>query len=263
MLTVLTREVSPTIGNCLLTFMHRQSIDYDQACEQHRNYRAVLQELGLNVISLPGLPDLPDAVFIEDTAVVLDEIAVVCLPAVKDRRPELASVIDVLRQYRSLRFLTPPATLEGGDIVLKGTTIFVGNSSRTNLEGVTQLRQIVEPLGYEVKLVKVSGCLHLSTGASWLGGDTMLVNPNWIDVSGFAGCRIIPVPESEPWGANVVKIGDRLVMPATFVSTQALLQQHGFLTIAVNVSEFLKAEGGVTCMRLMFSHNGNQCLART
>jgi dimethylargininase len=252
MLTVLTREVSPTISNCLLTFMDRQSIDYEQACEQHRNYRGLLQKLGLNVISLPVLSDLPDAVFIEDTAVVLDEVAIVCLPAPESRRLELASVIEVLRQYRPLRFLTPPATLEGGDIVVKGSTVFVGNSSRTNLDGISQLHQIIGPLGYDVRPVKVSGCLHLSTGASWLGRDAILVNPEWVDVTGFRGCEIIPVPESEPWAANVVKIGHWLVLPATFTATRELLEERGFSTISVDVSEFLKAEGGVTCMRLMF-----------
>ena len=268
MLTTVTRGVSPNIGKCQLTFLERRQIDYARACDQHKEYEDVLRALGSQVISLPPETDLPDSVFVEDMAIVLKEVAVVGIPARESRQREVGGVISTLNQYRSLKFLKEPATLEGGDVILDGKTIYVGRSSRTNQEGIIQLRQMVEPYGYSVRDVKVRGCLHLSTGASYLAPKTILANPDWVDIQAFLDCNVIRVPAGEPWGGNVLTIGEVVLMPSSCPQTKALLQSLGFIVQSVDISEFEKAEAGVTCMRLgfesesgatAFSGNGHGC----
>jgi dimethylargininase len=252
MLTIVTRGVSPNIGNCQLTFLERRSIDYGRACAQHKAYEEVLQAMGAEVISLPAAIDLPDSVFVEDTATVLKELAVVGIPARASRQQEVSGVTATLEQYRSLKFLQPPATLEGGDVILDGRTIYVGRSTRTNQEGITQFRQIVEPYGYTVREVSVRNCLHLSTGASRLAPKTFIANADWIDVGAFPKCEVVRAVGSEPWGGNVLVIGETAVMPMSCPRTGMFLQSLGFAVQAVDISEFEKAEAGVTCLRLGF-----------
>jgi dimethylargininase len=252
MLTTLTRRVSPNIGSCQLTFLQRRQIDYAKACDQHRAYEEVLRGLGTDVISLPVESDLPDSVFVEDIAIVLKEVAIVGIPARQSRQGEIGGVVPTLEQYRRLEFVKQPATLEGGDVVQDGHIIYVGRSSRTNQAGILQFRQMVGAHGYTVKEVRVHGCLHLSTGASCLAPRTMLANPDWVDVGAFGDCQVILVPENEPWGGNVLRIGDTVVMPASCPQTRMLLRSLGFAVQTVDISEFEKAEAGVTCMRLGF-----------
>lgn len=257
MLTAVLRGVSPHIEQCQLTYMERQAIDYEKACRQHRDYQKCFESFGINVIALPAEAGFPDGVFVEDTAVVLDEVAVICVPARPSRRNEIHALAHLLERYRLLMFLRDSATLEGGDVIRDGKTCFVGISGRTNREGVQQLREILGSFNYEVKVVPVEGCLHLSTGASSLGGKTILANPKWVNVSAFTGYEIIPVPPAEPWAANLVRIGKDVLMPDTFPETRALLEDRGFIVHATNISEFMKAEAGVTCMSLIFESQPN------
>lgn len=252
MLTAVLRGVSPRIGQCQLTYLERQAIDYTKACRQHRSYQKFLGSLGINVISLPAESDFPDGVFVEDTAVVVDELAVICVPARPSRRNEIHALARLLEQYRELRFLKESATLEGGDVILDGKTCFVGISGRTNQEGVRQLQEILAPFNYEVRGVHVEGCLHLSTGASSLGSNTILANPKWVDVSALSGYEVIPVPSAEPWAANLIRVGRDVLMPDTFPETRALLEDRGFIVHTTDISEFMKAEAGVSCMSLIF-----------
>lgn len=256
MFTALTRGVSPTIDRCQLTFLEREAIDYRKACEQHRKYQDCIRSLGVNLISLPADPDFPDAVFVEDTAVVLEEVAIMGAPARSSRRGEVSSVANVLKRYRPVHFLNPPATLEGGDIVRHGKKLYAGCSGRTNHEGILQLRKAVEPYGYEVTPVRVSGCLHLSTGLSFLGQNMVLVNDGWVDTAPFQGNRILKV--LEPWAANVLRINGAVLMPEAFPRTRRLLEEHGLSIQTVEVSELQKAEAGVTCMIVIFNNSVKQ-----
>jgi len=258
MLTAVIRGVSPRIGECQLTYMERQAIDYEKACQQHSEYQRFLEAQGLNVISLPPELDFPDGVFVEDTAVVVEEVAVVCIPARQSRRGEVHSLAGVLENFRALKFLEGAATLEGGDVIIHDKTCFVGSSGRTNQQGVQQLREILRPYDYDVRSVPITGCLHLSTGASSLGERTILANPDWIDVSAFSGYEIVPVPPHEPWAANLLHFGNSIVMPAAFPDTGKLLQERGFDVHTVDISEFMKAEAGVTCMSLIFEPEAGQ-----
>ncbi|HEX3153666.1 MAG TPA: arginine deiminase-related protein [Candidatus Angelobacter sp.] len=252
MLTALTRKVSSTIAECQLTFMERQSIDYQKACKQHQQYETVLQNLGLELVTLCQQPQLPDAVFVEDGAVVVDEVAVIAIPARASRRGEIHTLAAALEQFKSIEFLTGSASLEGGDVIQDGMTLYVGLSTRTNLEGATQLSGILSPHGYEVKTVKVSGCLHLSTAVSCLNPGVFLLNPLWVDTGAFSGCEIVNVPAAEPWAANVLVLDHMIVIPEACLETAALLRQRGFTVTTIDISEFQKAEAGLTCMSLIF-----------
>lgn len=246
------RPVSQAIALCQLTYMPRRRIDYTLAAEQHRAYAALLAALGLQVVLLPPEPFLADATFVEDAALVFDEVAVICAP-IRSRQPEIDSVTRFLAGHRRLASTPRHARLEGGDVIQKGRTIYVGHSQRTDLAGIAALRQVLEPFGYGVRTVHVGTCLHLSTAASYLGDETFLVNPRWVDVEAFAGQRVLAVPEHEPWAANALRVGGTVILPAAFGATRALLERHGFTVAPIDVSELLKAEAGVTCMCLTVS----------
>ena len=205
------REVSPRLAACELTHLARQPIDYERACFQHAAYVDLLASLGCAVRPLPPAPDLPDSVFVEDTAVVLDELAIVTRPGAASRRAETATVDPVLREYRPVRVVTAPSTLEGGDVLVAGRQIFIGLSSRSNQAAVEQVRHWVEPAGYEVHAVGLTGCLHLKSAATDVGDRLLLVNPAWVDPAVFAGLGIVEIDPAEPQAANALRMGGAVV----------------------------------------------------
>jgi dimethylargininase len=213
----------------------------------------LLSGLGLHVVSLPAEQELPDAVFVEDTAVVTDEVAVVTTMGCTARRREVDSISPVLEKYRLLQSINGAGVLEGGDVVQVGRTLFVGISTRTNVNGISQLSKIVTPYGYEVRPVQVKGCLHLSTGCGFIGRNTILANPSWVDLSPFEGFEIINVSPSEPWSANGLTLADHVLISAASPQTAARVRERGFRVLTVDISEFEKAEGGLTCLTLIFS----------
>jgi dimethylargininase len=253
MLTAITRQVSPSINDCELSFHQRQPIDIATAIAQHQAYRQCLDELGLHIVTLPAEPDLPDCVFVEDPVVVVDEIAVISNMGAASRRPEAESLAAALSAYRELKFLREPATLDGGDVMRVGRTLFVGVSRRTNREAVAQLTEILRPFDYEVRPVEVTGCLHLKSACSYIGGNTVLVNRAWIDAEPLRQFDLIDVPAKEPNAANALLVSDTVVLPSSFPITRALLEHKGFRVRTIDVSELQKAESGVTCMSLIFT----------
>ncbi len=252
MLRALTRQVSPSFADCELTFLDRQPIDVRKAIAQHRAYETCLASLGVSVISLPADPLYPDAVFVEDPAIVLDEVAVIARSGAESRRGETVSIAKALATFRNLFYIREPATLEGGDVIRAGKTLFVGLSRRTNREGIAQLAKLLEPFDYRVVPVEVHGCLHLKSGACWAGDDVILANRLWIDANKFHDFKVIDVAEGEPSAADVLPIGDRLLMPASFPRTLEILEDAGSHVLPIDVSELQKAEAGVTCMSLVF-----------
>ncbi|MGK7310755.1 MAG: dimethylarginine dimethylaminohydrolase family protein [Candidatus Longimicrobiales bacterium M2_2A_002] len=247
----LTRPVSPTLHRCQLTHRERVPIDVARARAEHAAYERALQAAGCRVVRVPAAPGLPDAVFIEDTAVVFDEVAVVARPGAVSRRPEVDAVARTLAGYRPLEAIRPPATLDGGDVLMAGRTVLVGISARTTAAGATQLRSIVEPLGYDVRTVPVRGCLHLKTAATALDDATLLVNPGWVDPADLGGFRAVEVAPGEPDAANVLRVGGRVLMAAGHPATADRVRQLGAEVVEVAVSELMKAESGVTCCSLI------------
>lgn len=221
--------------------------------QQHAAYEQALETLGVQLVRLPAQPELPDAVFVEDTAVVLDEIAVICAMGAESRALEVQEVAAALAPYRPTASISPPATLEGGDVLRIERKLYVGKSSRTNDAGIEQLSDLVAPLGYSVQAVETKGCLHLKTAVSYLGRNTLLVNPDWIEMDAFSSCHVIPVPPEEAMGANILPIGEILVLPASAVATSRLLEMNGFnKSLRLDLSEFHKAEAGPTCLSILF-----------
>ena len=252
MLTAITRAVSPSIQECELTFIERQPVDIPKAIRQQTAYEKCLTELGVRVISLPAQAELPDAVFVEDAAVVVDEVTVIATMGAVKRRKEIQSLVDTLSYFRPLKFLNGLATLEGGDVVRVGRTLYVGSSRRTNCEGIAQLRTLLDPYDYDVRPVQVRGCLHLTTGCTYIGRNTLLVNPYWVDTTPLTDVNVIEVPSSEPWAANGLEIGGITVLSISFPETRRLLEERGFQVRVLNISELEKAEAGLTCMSLIF-----------
>jgi dimethylargininase len=252
MLTAITRQVSSSIGDCELTFLERQPIDIPRARRQHLQYTAALHGLGIAVLSLPEMPDLPDAVFVEDTALVLDECAVLTRPGAESRRPEVDSIADALTPYRHLLRVQAPGRVDGGDILPVGRRIYVGLTRRSDTNAMEQLQTLLQPYGYELRAVLVTGCLHLKSAATQVAEDTLLVNPEWIDTRAFSGVKFIEVDASEPYAANAVWVNGSIVYPASFPKTRQRLQAAGITVLTVDADELAKAEGALTCCALIF-----------
>ena len=249
----ITRQVSRSIAECELTFLARQPIDLVRARHQHSQYEAALQALGLAVLSLPEEPDLPDAVFVEDAALVLDECAIILRPGAPSRLPEAAAIAAVMAPYRTLRYIEGPATMDGGDILRVGNTLYVGVGQRTSRDALQQLRLLVSPLGYEVRPVVTRGCLHLKSAATEVAPGLLLVQPEWIEPGAFPGVKILEVDPSEPYAANALKVGEAVLYPASYPSTLRRLHQAGIRPITVEADELAKAEGALTCCSLIFN----------
>ena len=252
MLTVIVRPPSPALLRCELTYLGREPIDAARAVAQHHGYRQRLRDLGARVVELPAEPELADATFVEDPAVVVDELAIIARPGATSRRPECGSIADALRPYRELAHIEPPGTLEGGDVLVVDRQVFVGQSTRTNRSGFEQLAALLAPLGYRAKPVLVHGCLHLKTGCTYLGRATYLANPAWIDARAIATERVIAVDPEEPFAANAMLVGERVVMPQSCPRTIARIRAAGFEVHTADISELMKAEAGLTCLSLRF-----------
>ena len=240
----ITREVSPSINACELTHLAPQWIDVTLAQLQHREYTRLLERLGYTVVRLPADERYPDSVFVEDIAVVFDEVAVITRPGAPSRRGETRAIADALDPYRRLVHVEAPATLDGGDVLVLGDRIFVGLSSRTNEAAIGQLRYFTRR---EVVPVPVHGCLHLKTAITRVADDALLVHRDWIDVAPFDGWTLIDIDPGEPFAANALLLGGSVVMHEGFPRTRRILEQRGIDVRPVDVSELAKAEGGVTC----------------
>ena len=233
------------------TFAPRTGVDYDTASRQHAEYCRQLEECGANVRTLTINRELPDCTFVEDTAIILDEVAVLASMGTASRCAEPAGIEPELSRYREVCRIEPPATIEGGDVLRVDRTLFVGLSPRTNRSGIRELAAVVERFGYRVVPVSVRGCLHLKTACTALPDNRLLVNPSWLEVRALRSLRVLPVPEPEPWAANVAIIGGTVIMAAGNVRTAELVRELEFDVRTVDIAEFSKAEGGVTCLSLI------------
>lgn len=249
----ITREVSPRIGQCELTHLSRQEIDVDRARYQHAQYEKMLIDLGCVLRRLSPEPNLPDSVFVEDTAIVLNNLAVITRPGAILRRKETQSIAEVLKEYRKILQIIDPGTLDGGDVLQIGKTLYVGFSIRSNIPGIKQLMEFVAPYGYEIEVVRVDGCLHLKSAVTVVGEETLLINRSWVDANSFGAMEFIDVDPSEPYAANALLVGDELVYPSSFPLSRRRLESKGIRVRGMDVSELQKAEGALTCCSLIFS----------
>lgn len=253
-LSAITRSVSPRLNECELSFREREAIDYPRAVQQHRAYCDLLRRQGISVIELSANQEFPDAVFVEDTAVVVDEAAVICPMGAPSRRGEEAAVAAELARHRPLVQLAAPATLEGGDVLQIGKNIFVGQGGRTNPAGARALAEALKPFGYRVIPVATRGCLHLKSACTALDEFTVIINPDWVSRDIFREYRVVPVPPQEPRAANVLRLNETVCLISAFPRTVELVRSLGYRVETLDISELLKAEAGLTCSSIIFKN---------
>jgi dimethylargininase len=251
MLIAYTREVSPALADCELTHLERELLDVTGAHAEHEAYEGVLERLGAKVQRLPPTPHLPDGVFVEDAAVVLDEVAIITRPGAPSRQPETASVAAVLATHRPLIHVQAPATLDGGDVLVAGRKIYIGLSTRTSRDAIQQVAEQVAPYGYEVIAVTFTGCLHLKSAVTCIANGLMLLNPAWVEADAFKGSRALTIDPTEPHAANALALDGMVIHPLQHVRTRARLESAGLTVVTVPQVELAKAEAGVTCCSLL------------
>lgn len=254
MTIAITRQVSPRFNECEITHIERTPIDLGVARAQHQEYVTALKELGCNVIELPIEVDLPDSVFVEDTALILPEVAVITRPGADSRKPETESIRRALSSHIRLVEVHEPATVDGGDVLILGKNIYVGLSTRSNQEAIKQLNELLCGHGYNVTGVETHDCLHLKSAVTRVDNHTVLINRHWVDPDLFTNFDLIEVDPSEPFAANCLPIGKSIIFPAAFPKTRTKLEERGYQVVTVDVSELAKAEGAVTCCSLIISN---------
>ncbi len=249
----LTRGVPASLARCELTHLPRVAIDVERARAQHGLYEDALRAIGVAVVRLPATDELPDSVFVEDAAVVVDELAVLTRPGAPSRRPEISSVAAALAPHRDLAFIAAPGTLDGGDVLRIGRRIFFGLTARSNVHAIAQLALFLSPFGYSVEGLAVSGCLHLKSAVTAIDIETVVLNPAWVDGARFGARRAIAVDPAEPMAANVLAIGRTVLVNASAPRTAARIAAAGYDVVAVDQSELAKAESGLTCCSLLLA----------
>lgn len=253
-LMAITRPVSPSIRECALTYLQREPIDPDLAGRQHDGYNETLRRLGVEVVEAPALPDLPDAVFVEDTAVVVDQVAVMTRPLLPSRQAEVASMAEVLARYRPIVSLDGEARMEGGDVLRIGDTFYVGvTGTRSNAEGARRLGEILAPFGYTVLPAAFHGCLHLKSGCTYVGDHTLIVNPECVNPAQFGDLDCITVSPEEAVAACMLRIGDTVLLPAHAPEARRAVETRGFAVAPIEFTELEKAEAGMTCCSVLFN----------
>ena len=243
----LTRDISSGIVDCELTHLDRTPIDLARAHRQHQAYTNCLEALGCRIQRVPGDPELPDCVFIEDTAVVVPELAVMTRPGALSRRGELPMVESALAEHRTIARIEAPGTLDGGDVLRIGRRIWVGAGPRSNAEGIRQLARHLGPHGYEVVSADYRGCLHFKSACTLAGEGVVLLNPEWVSPELFPGLDVLTVAAEEPFAANVLAVEGRVIVDLSFPRTIERLLKHGLEIRTVDNSELARAEGGLTC----------------
>jgi dimethylargininase len=247
----ITRGVAATIAQCELTHLGRTPIDVDHARDQHRRYEEALTDLGCELRRIPADDRYPDCVFIEDTAIVLDEVAIITRPGALTRRGEVHAVAEAMRAHRPIVTIEEPATIDGGDVLRVDRTLFVGRSLRTNDEAIGQLRRIA--VGYEVVSIPIDRALHLKSAVTRVAAGTLLLNPDWIEAEPFAKYDWIEVDPLEPFAANALLVGETILYSSAYPRTRARLEARGLRVVTVDASELASAEGGVTCCSLLIA----------
>ncbi|WHY67543.1 arginine deiminase family protein [Neobacillus sp. SuZ13] len=225
----------------------------EKALEQHKAYIDALKTCGVEVTVLPSHTDFPDSTFVEDTAVLTPKFAVISNPGAPSRNGEIIEMESTIKShYENIYYIKSPGTLDGGDILQIENHFYLGLSERTNLEGAEQLKQILELEHYQATIVQLEKFFHLKTGISYLGNQTIVVAGEFIDHPVFNSYTKIIVPPEEEYAANCIRVNDYVIIPAGFPQTKQKMNEAGFQTIELDMSEFRKLDGGLSCLSLRF-----------
>lgn len=226
--------------------------DYESALEQHTRYCEALEGCGIELIILEPDPTYPDCPFVEDTAVVTEDVAVIARPGAERRRGEEEAVEEILSTHRSIERIESPGTLDGGDVLQVGKRIFVGLSERTNFEGARQLGLILDRHGYSVMAVPIGEMLHLKSGINHAGGDVLTVTGGLAKLDTFSSYDLVHIPKEEAYAANCLFVNGYLFLAAGFPRALALFRKLECEIVELDVSEFMKMDGGLTCLSIRF-----------
>jgi dimethylargininase len=224
-----------------------------KALEQHKAYISALEKCGTNVTVLPSTIEFPDSTFVEDTAVLTPRFAVISNPGALSRNGEIHDMEPVIKSfYETIYYIKAPGTLDGGDILQIEDHFYIGVSVRTNLEGAGQLKQIFESEGYKATIIHLEKFFHLKTGIAYLGDETIVVAGEFIDHPDFNSFNKIIVPPEEEYAANCIRVNDYVIIPAGNPVTKQKINEAGYQTIELEMSEFRKLDGGLSCLSLRF-----------
>lgn len=249
--TAVVREVPDSFVQAL-TMGEKPVLDVVRAREQHAAYREMLTDAGYEVTVVPADEDCPDCPFIEDAAVVLDTFAIITRPGAPERQPETGPVGEALSAMMPTREIGGPGTVDGGDVMRIGSTIFIGRSARTNADGIAQFAELASADGLRVVAAPVAKVLHLKSAVAALDDETILIASDCTDASVFVGYRLIEKPPSEKKGSALRLHDGRIVVTANSPMTIGTLQGAGYKVNWVDTTEFQKADGGLTCLSLLF-----------
>ena len=244
------RRPGPSFNKAISANPKNQPINVKRACLQHECYIAALEETGIEVVLLPAVYEYPDAPFVEDTTVVFDHVALACPNKEKSRRGEGASIQKEIKHYRTIKTLPPHVTLDGGDVLNTKKKIFVGISSRTNLEAVNALAKFTKK---PVVPVKILNGLHLKTSVSYLGKNILVLDPSSIDTTSLQGFKWLETGTSNRYAANCLAIGNTVLISKGSNEVADKIHREGFKTMQLDISEFEKADGGLTCLSIVFN----------
>ena len=253
MTIAITRKISPRFNECEITHIDRTPIDLDIARAQHGAYINALETLGCKIIELEEEPDLPDSVFVEDTAFILPEVGIITRPGADSRKPETKAIAQALSLHLPLLHITDPATVDGGDVLILGKNIYIGLSTRSSQAAIDQLQRLLDNYQYKVTGVQMHDCLHLKTAVTRVDDNTLLINRNWVDIQHFKDFKLVEIDASEPYAANCLPVNGSIIYPTSFPKTRAKLEAGGYKITPVTVDELAKAEGAVTCCSLIIS----------
>ena len=245
----IVRKPGPNFSEGLTTSL-LGTPSYTLIKKQHDAYVATLEKLGLEVMLLDPQPDYPDAYFVEDTAVVTPEVAVITIPGAVSRQGEQTSIEPVLSRFRKIGKIQAPGTVDGGDVLMAGDRFFIGISDRTNTEGAHQLGTILESYGYQWDTISVGEGLHLKSSVNFVGKNTLILTPPFQNLNLFDGFDKIVLDEAETYAANTLWVNDSLIMPEGFPITKEKLSRMGLPIIELDVSEVAKMDGGLTCLSI-------------
>ena len=247
----IVREVPDSFQKCLTSFHTKVQIDVALAKHQHQQYCATLASLGLKLIRTEADDTLPDGCFTEDTAIVVDDFAILTIPGAPGRIPETIEIEKILSPLKTIVHITKPGTIDGGDVLKIGKKIFIGNSARTNEEGIRQVATVVYPEGYQVIPVKIQNTLHLKSVCTYLGKGCILLAEDYLDETFFLEYEMIIVPKDEEYCANCLVVSGNVLIPKGFPKTKGLIERKGFPVVELDMSEIEKAEGALTCLSVI------------
>lgn len=248
----IVREVPDTYAQCLTLEAIDVPIDVPKAREQHEHFCAILAGLGLEVTRLEADESLPDCCFVEDTAVLIDDLVILTNPGAPTRVKEVEAVEKSLHGVKPLAKILPPGTLDGGDVLIIEKTVYIGLSSRTNPEGIRQFAALAAPKGYAVVSVPVSGLLHLKSAVTYLGNGQVILAPAYVDASFFKEYQLLELSEAEAYCANCLNVNGTILMPEGYEQVKKRIESLGFPVIELDMSEFKKGDGALTCKALLY-----------